>query len=67
MENKIKGGSTNKVNITKESGEVVEYHKKEDMERLIADSNNKKWHWPEGRIWTNSSLTFNAGFIPQLG
>ena len=42
MEMKIKGGSTNKVVVTQEDGEAVEYVKKEDMEKVIAESNEKK-------------------------
>ena len=44
IENKLKGGSTNKVNITKENGEVMKYHKREDMENEIAISNESKWY-----------------------
>ena len=39
---KIKGGSTNKVVVTQEDGETVEYVKKEDMEKVIAESNEKR-------------------------
>ena len=42
MEDKVKGGSTNKVIITEENGDVKEYNKKEDMEKVIASSNEKK-------------------------
>ena len=31
-----------------ENGETVEYHKREDMENVIAISNESKWHQTEG-------------------
>ena len=41
MEKKIKGGSTNRVIVTNEIGEVVEYNKKNDMRKVIMESNEK--------------------------
>ena len=41
MENKLRGGSTNKVVITDEYGITKEYNKKEDMEKVIAVANEK--------------------------
>ena len=48
MEEKVKGGSTNKVIVTKPNGDVTEYNKKEDMEREYAKSNESKWYQTEG-------------------
>ena len=41
MDDKVKGGSTNKEIITEENGEAKGYNKKEDMEKVIAISNEK--------------------------
>ena len=48
MEDKQKGGSTNKVVITDEDGLKKEYNNKEEMEKVIAVANEKKWHQTEG-------------------
>ena len=62
MEMKIKGGSTNKVVVTQEDGETVEYVKKEDIEKVISESNEKKGHQTEG-----GSQLLNKEFIEKLG
>ena len=50
MEDKVKGSSTNKVIITEENGDVTEYNKKEDMEKVIASSNEKNGIKPKGGV-----------------
>ena len=50
MEDKVKGGSTNKVIITEENGDVKEYNKKEEMEKVIASSNEKNGIRQKGEV-----------------
>ena len=62
MEDKIKGGYTNKLTITNTDGEKVEYNKKEEMEKIIATENEKKWHQTEG-----GSQLLHKDFLEKLG
>ena len=50
MEGKLKGGSTNKVIITEDNGVIKEYNKKEDMEKVIAVSNEKNGIRQKGEV-----------------
>ena len=48
MENKLKGGSTSKVVVTSEDGTIKEFVSKPTMEKVIAESNEAKYHASEG-------------------
>ena len=54
--------STSKVVITSDTGEVQEFTNKKDMEKVIATSNELKWHQTEG-----GSQLHSDSFISKLG
>ena len=62
MEGKIKGLSTSKVTIQSEEG-IREYTAKNDIERLCANENERKWHQCE----TGGSQLLRPPFINDLG
>ena len=62
MEGKIKGASTSKITIQSEEG-MTEYTSKEDIERLCAKENERKWHQCED----GGSQLLLPPFINDLG
>ena len=62
MEGKVKGGSTAKVTVQSDAGSL-EFTSKEDIERLCAEENEKKWHQCEN----SGSQFLQPPFISDLG
>ena len=64
MEKKFKGGSTSMVVVTDSYGSTKEYNTKEPMEKVIATSNESKWHQTETN---NKSDLLKPQLIKKLG
>ena len=62
MEGKVKGGSTSKVTLQSTNG-IEEYTSKQDIERLCAKENERKYHQTE----KGGSQLLTPEFIADLG
>ena len=62
IENKVKGGSTSKITTLSSAGNVIELTSKIDIEKIISDENEKKYHQTKG----GSQLCLQE-FINDLG
>ena len=63
-EKTFKGGSTSKVVVTSSNGSIKEYNTKEPMEKVIAVSNECKWHQTETK---SKSDLLKLELIDELG